>query len=143
MNNLLTYFWVFHWSDIKFLTDGKNCKKSPFFRICSRYGNPSRSTWQQETKTTVKNNIGNEMKTQTNKYHTFSFLLFNQLSLYMQCANILILDRFCNNFSKLWHFSLRGHTHSTKFPKSNPHKIVFIKITTALLTFRTVKISAR
>ena len=38
------------------------------------------STWQQQTKTTVKNiNSSNEIKTQTIKYRTFSVLLFNQL----------------------------------------------------------------
>ena len=37
-------------------------------------------------KTILKNiNSSNEMKAQTNKCHTFSVLLFNQLSLYMQC----------------------------------------------------------
>ena len=40
------------------------------------------STWQQQTKTTVKNNSSNEIKTQTIKYQTFSVLLFNQLPFY-------------------------------------------------------------
>ena len=50
------------------------------------YENLLESTWWRQTKTILENNnSSNEMKAQTNKCHNFSVLLFNQLSLYMQC----------------------------------------------------------
>ena len=56
------------------------------------------------------------MKTQTNKCHTFSVFLFNQLSLYKQCLWEFFGVRCCVGFPY-------AATHNTKFPKSNPHKI--------------------
>ena len=47
----------------------------------NRYRNPLGSTWQWQTKTTVKNiTSSNEMKVQTKKCHTFSVFLFYLIS---------------------------------------------------------------
>ena len=52
-------------------------------------------------------NSSNEMKAHVSKCHTFFVLLFNQLSLCMSCLHkCFILDKLCNNFQKLWCFSL-------------------------------------
>ena len=64
------------------------------------------------------------------------------LYIWSGCGNVLILDKLWNNFRSFGVFPCMV-IHGTKFWKSNPHKIVFSKRITALLTFRKVKISAR
>ena len=58
------------------------------YSVRNRCGNPLGSAWRRQMKTISKDIIksSNDMKIQTSKYHTFSVLLFNQLSLYMQCS---------------------------------------------------------
>ena len=79
-------------------------------------------------KTIVKNiNSSNEMKAQSNKCHTFSVLFFNLISFHYicrVCVNVLILDKLCNNFQKLWCSSLCGHTWA-QVSKKQPSQIFF------------------
>ena len=53
-----------------------------------RCGAPLGSAWRRQMETISKKiiNSSNDMKTQTSKCHTFSVLLFHQISLYMQCS---------------------------------------------------------
>ena len=94
-------------------------------------------------KTISKNiiNSSNDMKTQTSKCHTFSALLINQLSLYMQCScEFFHLSINYVTIPRSLGVLLYVATHSTKFPKSSPHKIVFSKRMTALQTSRIVNV---
>ena len=58
------------------------------YSMRNRCGNLLGSAWRQQMETISKNiNISsNDMKTQTGKCHTFSVLLFNQLSLYIHLS---------------------------------------------------------
>ena len=81
------------------------------------------------------------MKTQTSKCHIFSVLLFNQLSLYMQCSCEFF--HLCINYVTIprsLRVLLYVATHCTKFSKSSPHKIVFSQRMTAIQTSRIVNI---
>ena len=119
----------------------------PLFSVCNRCGNRLGSAWRWQMKTISKNiiNSSNDMKTQTSKCHTFSVLLFNQLSLYIHFSrDFFHLNKLCINFQKAPRSSyLYRATHGTKFPKSIPHKIVFSKRMTALQTSRIVNINAK
>ena len=85
--------------------------------VRNRCGNPLGSAWWRQTKTISKNiNSRNEMKVQTSKCHTFSSFLLNQLSLCLQCFREFFLFKYklSNNFYKLRHTFMRGHTrHQT------------------------------
>lgn len=64
------------------------------------------------------------MKVQTSKCHTFSSFLLNQLSLCLQCFREFFLFKYklSNNFYKLRHTFMRGHTRhqtSEKQPSQN------------------------
>ena len=81
------------------------------------------------------------MKTQISKCHIFSVLLFNQLSLYMQCSCEFF--HLCINYVTIprsLRVLLYVATHCTKFSKSSPHKIVFSQRMTAIQTTRIVNI---
>ena len=71
----------------EFKKRGASWVKGLVVGVRNRYGNSLGSTWRRQTKTVVLHiiNSSNKIKGQTNKCHTFSILLFNQLSLYMQC----------------------------------------------------------
>ena len=59
-----------------------------YISVRNRCGTPLESAWQRQMETISKNiNSSNDMKTQTSKCHTFSVLLFHQISLYMQCSH--------------------------------------------------------
>ena len=85
--------------------------------VRNRCGNPLGSAWWRQTKTISKSiNSRNEMKVQTSKCHTFSSFLLNQLSLCLQCFREFFLFKYklSNNFYKLRHTFMRGHTrHQT------------------------------
>ena len=70
-------------------------------------------------------NSSNEMKAHANKCHTFFVVSFNQLSLCMSCLHkCFILDKLCNNFQKLWCFSL-WPAHGAKSPKKQSSQNCF------------------
>ena len=67
--------------------EGLHKKNVSIFSMHNRCRTPLGSAWRQQMETISKNiiNSSNDMKTQTSKCHTFSVLLFHQISLYMQC----------------------------------------------------------
>ena len=113
--------------------------------MCNRYTNPLGSAWRWQVKTVLRNiNSSKDMKTQTSKCHTFSVLLFNQLSLSMQLSH-----KFFHSSINYVTFSTSlcvlsyAATHGTTFPISSPHKIVFSKRMTALQTSGILNINAK
>ena len=85
------------------------------------------------------------MKTQTNKCHSFSVLLFHQFSLYMYImfAQVSSFKNNCITISLSLGIFQYMATHDKNFPKSSPHKIVFRKKMTALQTSRLENINAK
>ena len=85
-----------------------------FASVRKRCGNPLGSAWQWQMNTISKNiiNSSNDMKTQTSKCHTFSVLLFYQLSLYTHFSSEFFHSSYklCNNFQKPLRSSICGHT---------------------------------
>ena len=95
----------------------------------NKFGNPLGSTWQWQTKATVKNiKNSNGMKAHIIPFLSCYLISFHYI--YSVYVNVLILDILHNNFY-------------TKVPKSSPHKIVFSRRIIALLNFTRVKISVR
>ena len=100
-------------------------KQRKFYSVRNRCGNPSGSAQRRQMKTISKNiiNSSNDMRTQTSKYHGFSVLLFNQLSLYIHLSRECFhLNKLRNNFQKPPRSSIRGHTRhqiSEKYTSQN------------------------
>ena len=101
---------------------GKNCPP----QVRKRCGNPLGSAWRRQMNTISKNiiNSSNDLKTQTSKRHTFSVLLFYQLSLYIYFSREFFhwSYKLRNNFQKPRRSSIRGNTRhqiSEKYASEN------------------------
>ena len=110
----------------------------------NRCGTPLGSAQRLQMKTISKNiiNSSNDMKTKTSKCHT----CFAISSAFIVHAMFARVSSFKNNYitisASLCVF-LYAALHSTKFPKSSPHKVVISKRMTALQTFRIENINAK
>ena len=109
----------------------------------TRCENPLESAWRRQLNTVSKSiiNSRNDMKTQTSKYHTFSVLLFYQLSLYIQFSREFFHSTYnYATISRSLRILLYAATHGTKFPKSMLQKIYFSKRMTAPQLSRAVNL---
>ena len=111
------------------ITDAESCYK--------QYGN---------NKQHFKKSSNNSNETWRHKQasHTFSVLLFNQLSLYKQYSReFFYLSINCITISRSFGVLPYVATHTTKFPNSSPDKVVFSKKTAALQASRIVNMKAK
>ena len=102
--------------------------------------------WRQQMNTISKNiiNSSNDMKIQTSKCHTFSVLLFYQLSLCIHFSREFFHSSYnYETISRSLRVLLYAATHSTKFPKSMLQKIYFCKRMTAPQISRAVNINVK